>query len=163
MITSTVQRWNERRPRFKPAGAVIDPKSYEVAEISEDQAKAFVQKHHYSGTYPAARRRFGLFRAGSLVGAAVFSHPVNERTITNVFGCERAADGLELHQERGTARPPLSKDQRSKDMISRFDDLKRGHRCSARTRPYEVDPATYIFYTAADDGQEETAEDTDED
>lgn len=96
MITDTVQRWNERRSRMIPAGGYIRPQDYDVAEISEDVAKAFVLKHHYSGTYPAARRRFGLFKAASLVGVAVFSHPVNEKTITNVFGCERASDGLEL-------------------------------------------------------------------
>lgn len=96
MITATVQRWRDRSSSLRPAGELINPREYEVAEISEDRAKAFVVLHHYSGTYPAARRRFGLFRHDELAGVAVFSHPCNERTITNVFGCASASDGLEL-------------------------------------------------------------------
>jgi hypothetical protein len=96
MITNCVQRWRERKPRFRPAGELINTKLFEVSALPEDRAKAFIEKHHYSGTYPAARRRFGLFQGSDLVGAAVFSHPCNDRTITNVFGCEKATDGLEL-------------------------------------------------------------------
>lgn len=96
MITNTVQRWDNRKTRFKPAGSVIDPTRFDVTEVSESIAKSFIHQHHYSGTYPAARRRFGLFEQAELVGVAVFSHPCNDRTITNVFGCEKATDGLEL-------------------------------------------------------------------
>ncbi len=96
MITETTQRWRERSARMVPAAGYIRTADYDVAEISEDIAKSFVLRHHYSGSYPAARRRFGLFKGEDLVGVAVFSHPCNERTITNVFGCTRASDGLEL-------------------------------------------------------------------
>lgn len=82
--------------RMIPAAGYIRTQDFDVSEISEDVAKAFVVRHHYSGSYPAARRRFGLFEFGVLVGVAVFSHPCNERTITNVFHCDRASDGLEL-------------------------------------------------------------------
>jgi hypothetical protein len=96
MITTHAQRWRSGSASYQPAGSVIRPSDYDVVEIAEDVAKAFVIEHHYSGTYPAARRRFGLYEHGTLVGVAVFSHPCNEKTITNVFGCSRAADGLEL-------------------------------------------------------------------
>jgi hypothetical protein len=96
MITQTVQRWNSGSASYRPAGSVIRTTDYSVCEILEDVAKAFIVKHHYSGTYPAARRRFGLYEHATLVGVAVFSHPCNEKTITNVFKCGRAADGLEL-------------------------------------------------------------------
>ncbi len=96
MITNVTQRWRERKPRFRPAGELIETNRFDVAAIAELDAKAFIEKHHYSGTYPAARRRFGLFEGSDLVGVAVFSHPCNDRTITNVFGCEKATDGLEL-------------------------------------------------------------------
>jgi hypothetical protein len=80
------QRWNEGRASYRPAGEVIKTSDFDVAEISGDRiAREFVQKHHYSGTYPAARFRFGLFKAGELVGAAVFSHPVSDRVLTKVF------------------------------------------------------------------------------
>lgn len=96
MITNFVQRWAGGRPTYRPAREPLDPKLYDVAEIPEAAAKDFVITNHYSGTYPAARRRFGLFDRQGLAGVAVFSHPCNERTITNVFNCDRASDGLEL-------------------------------------------------------------------
>lgn len=75
---STVQRWRERRDTYRPAGEVIDVRRHEVALIADDgPAKAFVTAHHYSGTYPAARYRVGLYERDELVGVAVFSHPSN--------------------------------------------------------------------------------------
>jgi len=47
--------------------------------------RAFVQQHHYSGSYPAARERFGLYHKGQLAGVAVFSHPTNNKVLTNTF------------------------------------------------------------------------------
>jgi len=66
---------------------VVEPRALEVATIGDDTtARGFVERHHYSGCYPAARFRFGLYsRAGALVGVAVFSHPVNDRVLTGVF------------------------------------------------------------------------------
>ena len=82
-----VQRWNARRARYRPAGETIRTTDFEVAPIADDAtAKAFVVAHHYAGTYPAARFRYGLYRrGGALVGVAVFSHPTNDRALTNVF------------------------------------------------------------------------------
>lgn len=68
MITDTNQRWRDKRGTYRPAGEVIDTSRYEVAAIPDDTtAKRFVLGHHYSGTYPAARFRFGLYRVGSPV------------------------------------------------------------------------------------------------
>lgn len=90
------QRWRSRRASFRPPGEVIDPRLYEVAPLAGDAAaKAFVLEHHYSGTYPAARFRFGLFRAGVLQGVAVFSHPCNDAVLTSVFPGV-ATDSVEL-------------------------------------------------------------------
>jgi hypothetical protein len=81
------QRWRERRDSYRPAGEVIDPSQFAVAEIPGDAvAKAFVETHHYSASYPAARWRFGLYRQGQLQGVAVFSHPASQKVLTNVFG-----------------------------------------------------------------------------
>jgi len=90
------QRWTGGRDSYRPAGEVIDPAEYDVHAIDEDGAKAFVLEHHYSGTYPSARRRFGLFRRGVLVGVAVFSHPSSDKVHTNVFEISRATDALTL-------------------------------------------------------------------
>jgi hypothetical protein len=86
VITPVVQRWRERRDNYRPAGEVIRTSEYDVAEIEDDgTAKAFVAAHHYSGTFPAARWRFGLYRRGALAGVAVFSTPVQDAVLTRVF------------------------------------------------------------------------------
>lgn len=89
------QRWTLGRASYRRPVEVIRPALYDVAPVGELDAKGFVLTHHYAGTYPAARFRFGLFERGSLVGVAVFSHPVNNRTLTNVFGGE-ATETTEL-------------------------------------------------------------------
>lgn len=90
------QRWREGRDRYRPAGEVIDTSKYEVAAIPDDTtARAFIERHHYSGDYPSARWRFGLRRGAELAGVAVFSHPPNELTLTKVFPGE-AVESVEL-------------------------------------------------------------------
>lgn len=82
------QRWRKGRSCYRPAGEVIRTSEYEIAELAGDsEAKTFVLAHHYSQSYPASRFRFGLHRHGSLCGVAVFSHPCNDRVLTNVFRC----------------------------------------------------------------------------
>lgn len=79
MITSSVQRWRDGRDSYRPRGEPIQTTRYEVVEIMADKpVRAFVEAHHYSATYPAARFRFGLYRGPNLVGVAVFSHPCND-------------------------------------------------------------------------------------
>ena len=63
MLTSTCQRWRGGRDSYRPAGETIRTSDFEVAAFPEDAvAKRFVLRHHYSGSYPAARWRFGLYR-----------------------------------------------------------------------------------------------------
>lgn len=89
------QRWYKRLGSWRDADEIIDTRSHEVAEIHDDMtAKAFVEEHHYSGTYPAARERFGLYHGSALVGVAVFSHPPNEAVLKKL-PCDRMA-GIEL-------------------------------------------------------------------
>lgn len=96
------QRWRERSATYRPAGEPIRTSEYDVAPIQEDAvARAFVERHHYSGTYPAARERIGLFRgrelgAAQLVGVAVFSHPCADRVLTNVFPRLPVLEAVEL-------------------------------------------------------------------
>lgn len=95
------QRWNERYSTLRSDHAVIDPARHEVAVISDRDARAFVERHHYSGSYPAARLAVGLFRkrsnwfAAELVGVAVYSVPMNQRVIPRYTGLA-AASGVEL-------------------------------------------------------------------
>lgn len=91
------QRWRDRASSMRPADP-IDPRAYEVAPIdgrgSDTIAKGFVERHHYSGSYPAARERVGLYRGEALVGVAVFSHPSSEAVLA-ALPCERL-EGVEL-------------------------------------------------------------------
>jgi hypothetical protein len=90
------QRWRWGRDAYRPPDETIRTAEYDVGELPGDAlAKAFVLKHHYSGRYPAARWRFGLFRGGVLMGVAVFSHPCNDRVLTAVFP-GRPTDSVEL-------------------------------------------------------------------
>ena len=88
------QRWRKRRTSYRPKGEPIDPGQFGVELIEEKVAKAFIREHHYSHSYPAARLRAGLFRSGhGLVGVAVFSQPMNSRTIGRFAD---VSDGVEL-------------------------------------------------------------------
>ena len=81
MTLEHAQRWEAGRARWVPRRHVVDTNKLEVALIGEAEARDFVLTHHYSGSYPAARLRAGLFMAGRLVGVAVFSEPANPATI----------------------------------------------------------------------------------
>jgi hypothetical protein len=88
------QRWREGRSSYRVPDEVINTRLYEVGAIPDDATpKAFVEAHHYSGSYPAARFRAGLYRRGHLVGVAIYSEPVNKRTVPKwaglgAVGCE---------------------------------------------------------------------------
>lgn len=98
MLADGNQRWLLGRPSYRPPAERIDTAAHEVAAIDSDRtARAFVESHHYSRSYPAARFRFGLYERGELVGVAVFSHPVRDAVILNALPeLERATDGVEL-------------------------------------------------------------------
>ena len=79
--TTSCQRWRERRATFREAPELFDPRAHAVDLIDERPAKAFVEFHHYSRSYPAARLRVGLFHGAQLVGVAVFAEPAQRATL----------------------------------------------------------------------------------
>ncbi|MBL8605190.1 MAG: hypothetical protein JNK72_24885 [Myxococcales bacterium] len=92
MQTDVVQRWRDRRGVYRPARETFDPTRFEVGAIPDDAtAKAFVIEHHYSRSFPAARRRFGLFERGAIVGVAVFSQPM-QSAVLRPFAPEEAME-----------------------------------------------------------------------
>jgi hypothetical protein len=91
-----VQRWRERRERYRPAGERINPAEYAVATIPEPQARGFVVEHHYSATWPANRLSVGLFRGARLVGVAAFSQGMNNATVPKHTGLADHLAGVEL-------------------------------------------------------------------
>jgi hypothetical protein len=84
------QRWELGQTRWRSDREVIRPSEYEVEPMAGKDARAigFVEMHHYSRSFPAGRFSYGLRRHGTLVGIAVFSHPTNNLTLTNVFPCD---------------------------------------------------------------------------
>lgn len=94
-MTVPCQRWNERRDRYRTDGALFDKHIHDVLELPDDTtAKAFVERHHYSGSMGSASWRFALMRRGQLAGVAVFGTGSNDLAITNWLpigareGCE---------------------------------------------------------------------------
>jgi hypothetical protein len=92
------QRWLLKRPSYRPPGETIRTRDYDIAEIPDDTtARAFLAQHHYAGnSYPAARFRYGLYHHAQLVGVAVYSHPCNNRVLTNTFPTLPARQAVEL-------------------------------------------------------------------
>lgn len=80
---SLCQRWFARREDYRPAGEPFLPGHHEAVVLPYADARAFVERHHYSGSFPAARLTVGLMRRGiGLAGVAVFSVPANDASIT---------------------------------------------------------------------------------
>ncbi len=84
MLTDVVQRWGRGRASYRPSGEPIRTADFDVERMAVDgPAKTFVIGNHYSGSYPAARERFGLYKFNGqmLVGVAVFSVPVQPKAL----------------------------------------------------------------------------------
>lgn len=99
--TSKCTRWKHRKMRYRPPGEVFNPSRAEVVVLPEADAKAFIQTHHYSKSYPAARFRVGLmvkpaFGAEYLGGVAVYSVPMTQQVIPAAFHGLKAHEGIEL-------------------------------------------------------------------
>ena len=87
MDDGLTQRWRHRQQSWRHrSDGGFDRTRYEVAELPDDRtARAFTETHHYSGTYPAARLRYGLYRGTRLEGVAVLGVPASERVLTKPF------------------------------------------------------------------------------
>lgn len=96
------QRWRDRRSGFVPNTTVIDPALHSVDVIDcYREAKPFVERHHYSGSFPATRLSCGLFRNGGggrseLVGVCSFAVPMNNASIRLHTGLDDPLAGVDL-------------------------------------------------------------------
>jgi len=101
VTTTPCQRWRDRRGTYVPPSLTFNPARFGVEVIADDTtARLFVERHHYSGSYPAARCRVGLFdmngfMRGALVGVAVFSVPMQQAVIPRWLNVD-PAEGVEL-------------------------------------------------------------------
>lgn len=100
--SAACQRWagGQHSWRHTSEGG-FDPARYEVEQLDEATAKAFVTGHHYSGTYPAASQRYALVDVcddhRSVVGVLVLGIPTSKRVLTGPFpGLEPYVESLEL-------------------------------------------------------------------
>jgi hypothetical protein len=96
VIVDDCQRWTEKRESRRPAGETIQTSAYEVAPISSPAARAFVETHHYSGTFSPASYRFGLHERGELVGVAVYGVAPSMAAHRAVFGSLSLQQGVSL-------------------------------------------------------------------
>lgn len=88
------QRWRDRRDSYRTAGEPIRTSEYDVAAIASDTvARAFVEQHHYSASFPAARERYGLYRRGELVGVSVLSQPPSQAALDAALPFPTSAGG----------------------------------------------------------------------
>lgn len=88
MLTDRCKRWNGGREswRYADRKGRFQDRGYEVLPIADDTtAKRFILATHYSGSYPAALLRYGLYQNKRLVGVAVYSNPTNDRVLTSVL------------------------------------------------------------------------------
>lgn len=99
-VSGWCQRWRDRKAAWRLAhpGEPFTGAGYDVRPILDDTtAERYVRAHHYSGSYPSALHRFGLYRGADLVGVAVYSFPTNVRVLTNAFPELRpGAESVEL-------------------------------------------------------------------
>ena len=84
--SSSCQRWLNRQHSWRHTSeGGFNRLAFDVSALGELAAKAFVEQHHYSGSYPAALQRYGLWLHEQLVGVAVLSVPAQAKVLTNVF------------------------------------------------------------------------------
>ncbi|MDR7277589.1 Mom family adenine methylcarbamoylation protein [Catenuloplanes atrovinosus] len=91
------QRWTggTHSWRHRSEGG-FDADRYGVVDLPEPLAQAFVLAHHYSRSWPNAKRRYGLidlhpdaptdaaaYAGGRLVGVAVLGIPMHDKVLTN--------------------------------------------------------------------------------
>jgi hypothetical protein len=81
------QRWRGHAQSWRHTSeGGFDARRFDVEAIADDTtARRFVEAHHYSRSYPAARIRAGLYLAGELVGVAVFGVPMQAKVLTAPF------------------------------------------------------------------------------
>jgi hypothetical protein len=95
-VALPTQRWRDRRQHWRvDRDEGFRRSNYAVDIVRDGIARAFVTRHHYSGSYPVARERIGLFHADQLVGVAVFSIPMNNDAVPRYTGLP-APLGVEL-------------------------------------------------------------------
>jgi len=95
-LFASEKRWTLRRERWVTPADHFRPAGYAVDGLAETLARQYVQREHYSGTFPAARISVGLWGPGpTLVGTAVFSIPMSQDVLPRWTGLDQS-EAVEL-------------------------------------------------------------------
>jgi hypothetical protein len=95
------KRWRTSQQRWVVRGTLFDPRRYGVDVLAETPARRFVEARHYSGTWPSALERFGLYRCRVGLPAhfgAPRAHPVpnpasSACSLCSTPACDVTVDG----------------------------------------------------------------------
>ncbi|WP_125806349.1 hypothetical protein [Actinoplanes sp. ATCC 53533] len=80
------QRTAHRTPTWRhTSDGGFNARRYRVVEVPEREARRFVERHHYSHSWPAARMSLALVEGQHLVGAAALGVPMHPRVLTKPF------------------------------------------------------------------------------
>lgn len=80
------QRWKRHKHSWRHVSeGGFASREYEVGALDEAVARAFVEQHHYSGSYSGDLQRYGLWHHARLVGVAVLGNGGFSRVLTNPF------------------------------------------------------------------------------
>ena len=110
MLTDRNQRWRERREKFVPGSSLIDPRTFAVEPVRTNEAKGFIQRHHYLATYPVARFAAGLGAHTFLRPQQIISYDRDALAeVHEPLLAISAAEGLPAHGEAVSARFELER------------------------------------------------------
>lgn len=104
MLTTVTQRWLFGEESFRDAGEPVRAVDWELVDLNGDtEPRAFIEAHHYAGSYTAARVRHALVHVPTLqtAGIAIYDVPAQERCLDILPG---ELDG-KLHFGRLTMLP----------------------------------------------------------
>lgn len=101
-MSDPTQRWRERRERWVPHRTPFAPSEFGVEVLARHvDARAFVERHHYSGSWVAARLVVGLYRRvgclrSHLAGVLAFSEPMQPAALVRHAKVAGTVEGVEL-------------------------------------------------------------------
>ena len=88
-----------RRHRYRPLSETINPKLYCVEVMAHGPARLFVERHHYTGSWPAVRLAVGLYRGRDkkgrgldLQGVAAFGVPAQAKVLSTLCAGHAAVE-----------------------------------------------------------------------
>jgi len=102
LVEPGCQRWAHGRASYRPPAEVIDTRCFEVDELDEHTARAYVIANHYSGSYPASAPVHYFTRVDRGLGVHRYWASLYAHCISWSLGKQRSL--LEMKQPLGPQR-----------------------------------------------------------